>query len=62
MLEGFKRRLFGRKYRVIVSTLCGLHFANETVRAKSERAARDTVAKHYAETGHTVKIIRVDEW
>ena len=61
MIENLKRKMFGRKYRVMVSTLSGLHFKTETVRAKTERIARDQVMKHYAETGHTVKVVRVDE-
>lgn len=62
MLEGIKRRLFGEKFRVIVATPCGLHYATETVRAKNAKAAEKTVIKHYKETGYAVKVIRVDTW
>lgn len=62
MFEGMKRRLFGDKFRVIVATPCGLHYATQTVRAKSEEAAKKMVIQHYKETGHAVKIVRVDAW
>lgn len=62
VLNRIKEKLFGQKFRVLVSTKDGLHFANQTLRAKDEASAERLVLKHYRETGKPVKIIRVDKW
>ena len=43
MLNRIKEKLFGQKYRVLVSTKDGFHFANQTLRAKDEASAERLV-------------------
>lgn len=62
MLSKMKRRLFGRRYRVIVTSPCRIHYATQTVRARDEDDAARKVTAHYRESGRHVRVLRVDEW
>ena len=62
MLSRMKARLFGRRYRVIVASPCRVHYATQTVRARNPEDAGRKVTAHYAESGKSVLILRIDEW